>query len=179
MKKVKTYGEKIKYGNPVVQILSKKVEFDPDHIEEWEYPNIADGVSIIAINEANEIYLVKEWCFAWDTVILSLPSGKVFPTSLNPKVVAINELREELGLNAKTIKEIGEYYVTSGIRMKYYLYVAKDLFISPKNKDKYEDLEIIKMPITEAIDTFSSGKVITTSNTLAALFMYLNKVQSS
>lgn len=179
MRPLKIFNRKIKYQNPndpILKIVAKSLQFYPNIIKTWDYPEIADGVCILAINNKEEIFFVREWCFPWDKFILGLPSGKIFPKNQKPVDVVTSELQEELGVNARRLSKLGEFYVTAGIKKKYHLFLAENLYKSKKDPDEFEDIEIIKMSLEDALRLFTSGKEITTGNTLAALFMYRENI---
>jgi ADP-ribose pyrophosphatase len=103
-------------------------------------------------------------------VLLELPAGTLDEQEL-PEVCAHREVREEVGMSAGKLVNIGEFYLAPGYSTEYmYVYLATGLQPDPLEMDEDEFLEVEQMPIKELYDLAERGQ-IQDGKTLAALFL--------
>ena len=129
--------------------------------------------AIIAINDRDEIILVKQYRKAVEEFLYELPAGLI-NVAEEPLECALRELREETGYEAQTIKKVFEFYSSPGFsNEKIHLFMAENLnFISTKF-DEDEFIEISSFSREEAKKMIDSGR-ITDSKTLIGLLYWLN-----
>lgn len=134
------------------------------------------SVAIIALTKNNQIILTKQFRYPSNKFSIELPSGGM--KTSNHKRQALEELEEETGYKAKTIKKIAEFYPMNGISSELcHVYIAKNLSKSKQNLDDTEDIQVIKKPLKEAYKIAEQNK-FTDGFTIVALFLakkYLKK----
>ncbi|MPW13899.1 NUDIX hydrolase [Lactobacillus helveticus] len=69
---------------------------------------------VIAINDQQEMLLVKQWREAIKQVTLEIPAGIVDPTDASPLDAMKRELNEEGGYRAEYWEKVSEFYSTPG-----------------------------------------------------------------
>ena len=77
-------------------------------------------------------------------------------------------------MDAKTMRKIGNFAGSAGVRYQAHLYLATDLFPSHRKKgeqDEHEYVDIVTIPLDDALDLFLSGREFTTSYTLVGLLL--------
>ncbi len=170
--KPKIISEKVVYKSSLTKIIATKIKFSNNRVADWEYIDHANGVGILVLDKAKNVYLVKEWRPAWKDYVLQIPAGGCTASDEKGRIKQVhNELREEIGLDAKKIKKLISFMGSAKINYMPYIYLATDLFPSTKAPDEDEYVEVIKMPFKKAYQMFVSGKVLTTSYTLVAFLM--------
>jgi len=79
-------------------------------------------------------------------------------------------LQEETGLSAENWKKLKTLHVSANIKGKAHVFVAMGLSEGEPNQDEDEDIEVVKMPLIEALDKIEEG-VIDVSSNIASLLL--------
>lgn len=117
------------------------------------------GASVIALNEKNEIYLVRQYRYAVGAELIELPAGKL-EKGEDPFSAAQRELAEEAGVVAADYCDLGYIIPTCGYcTEKIYLYAAKNLTAVHQNLDEDEFLSVFTLPLAEAAEKVLSGEI--------------------
>jgi len=118
------------------------------------------GVAVVAIDNDDMIYLVRQYRIPYDDILLEIPAGKLDSKEENPKDAAARELSEETGLVAKEIKHIGDFYPSVGfLDENLRLFVATGLSEGQTHPDEDEYLDVVKMPFDEAVKLVVDGTI--------------------
>ena len=109
------------------------------------------GAGILPVDAHGNCYLVRQWRYPQDEAVLEIPAGKVEPGE-DAYQTAIRELEEEVGFRAGTILNAGVLYPSPAyVREMLHIYLATDLTPVPSHLDEGEFLEIVKLPLDEAV----------------------------
>lgn len=128
------------------------------------------GAAVLAVEETGEAYFVRQYRHPVAESLLEIPAGKL-DGGEEPLECAVRELAEEVGVKANKIRRIAAYYSTPGFTSeKLYLYLATGLEQIKRQQQEDEDLEVILIPLKEAIDMAKHGE-ITDGKTLIALLL--------
>lgn len=172
MTKPKVLSEKVVYEGSSTKVHLARVKLSNGKIVEWDHAHGSHVVAMLPLDKDNNVYLVREWRIAWKDFVLQIPAGGCDAEDEEGKLKQIhNELREEIGMDAKRIDNLTSVMLAARTRSKISIYLARDLYPENKDPDPDEFLEIVKMPFDEAYDLFVSGKQLTTSYTLIAFLM--------
>lgn len=139
----------------------------------WQYVKSRDVVTIVAINEKQEIYCVRQWRPARKEYVWELPAGGIEdknPTSKQVLENANRELQEEIGVKAKNLKIISSFSPSIHMTSTYYVVLAKQLTKSSLPQDLEEDLEVKAIAFDEAYDLLIS-KQLPSSMTLVGMLL--------
>jgi 8-oxo-dGTP pyrophosphatase MutT (NUDIX family) len=134
----------------------------------------SDWVNVIPVTPDGQIVLVRQHRFGTDTVTLETPGGAVDPQEKDLTMAALRELEEETGLTTNRILSLPGMYpnpAIQGNRITYFL----ALNVAPPEKrehfpDPFERLEIVTMPLAEALHAVRTGQI---NHALAALGILL------
>lgn len=174
----KIISKKIKYKGSWANMEVAKIKLPTGNIVEWESIITSDAVAIVAVDKDKNIYLSKEWRVAWGKELLQIPAGmcggKTGKAFLKQ---ARNELREEIGFDAKKWEKLISFSFSGRQNTIFHIFLAQDLYKSPKKPDENEIIEVVKMPFKKACDIFLSGKILTTSYTLIGIALTKNKLK--
>jgi ADP-ribose pyrophosphatase len=125
---------------------------------------------IVPVDEDGLVYFVRQYRHAAQTEMLELPAGTL-EVGEDPMVCAKREVREETGMAAGKIKEIGGFYLAPGYSTEYmHVYLATELKHDPLEADADEFLSVETMTLSEAIKLAVTGK-LPDAKTLAALLL--------
>lgn len=170
--KPKIISEKVLYKSKLSEVISAKVRLHTGKIVEWDYFGNADVVAVLPIDQDGNVYLVKEWRPAWRQEVVQIPAGHcTYKTELGRLKQAHNELREEIGMDAKKLKKIVKFATSARMNYTVHLYLAQDLFSSYKDPDVDEFIQVLKMPFKKAYKMFVEDWQLTTSSTIMALVL--------
>lgn len=152
----------------VISVTVDAVELENGYTSTREVVHHHGGAGVAALNEAGEIYLVRQYRYALDRELIEIPAGKLEPGE-DPFETAKRELGEEAGLVADEYRDLGFIIPTCGYCTEIiYLYAAKGLAPVRQHLDPDEFLSVFTMPLDEAVQRVLSGE-ITDSKTVAAI----------
>ena len=162
MKEVIFKGKKISVG------IGHEVEVKGNKISP-EIMKVADGVSVVAINDKNEIYIAKQYRFAVKRVTYELPGGGV-DEGEDPMVAAKRELEEEIGIQAEKVEYLFKAFPSPAFDVHtVYTYFATGITDTKQNLDEDEDIHIITMDFDEFCKKVEDEEIDTDMVTIAAL----------
>jgi ADP-ribose pyrophosphatase len=128
------------------------------------------SVIIIPIDEQGQMYFVRQYRHAAQVDLLELPAGTLEPGE-PPEDAAAREIREETGMAAGTLREIGSFYLAPGYSTELmHVFLASDLRHDPLEPDADEYLSVEKLSTTDAFQLAESGQM-QDAKSLAALFL--------
>lgn len=135
------------------------------------------AVAMIPLDDENRVTLVKQWRAATGRVMLEIPAGTL-EEGETPEEGAPRELAEETGLTAGRLDFLVRFFPSPGILTEeMFLYVARDLTEGEQNLMGDEDIEVVKLPIDEAIGRIATGE-IADAKTIVGLLMTRQQIQS-
>jgi ADP-ribose pyrophosphatase len=128
------------------------------------------SVILIPVDADGNILFVRQPRYAVGIDLLELPAGTRDGDELY-KTCAAREIREETGMEAGTLKKVGQFYLAPGYSTEYMeVYLATDLRENPLEADEDEFLTLVKIPMKEAIAMAERGEM-PDSKSLAALLL--------
>ncbi len=148
-------------------------------IREVQALQFPDWVLILALTPQEEVVMVRQYRHGTEQVCLELPGGLVDPNDDSPELSAGRELLEETGYRASKIKHIGECFPQPAILSnKCYFYLAKDVEpVQTQDLDPGEDIEILKIPLSEISDKIENREIDHGMVLLAFFFFWMNQGQ--
>jgi len=171
-KEITVKSEKIFEGK-IINLRVDTVELQNQKYAKREIVEHKGASAVIAINENNELILVKQYRKAVEEFLLELPAGKI-NVAEEPRECALRELKEETGYEAEKITEIYEIYSSPGFsNEKIHLFKAENLKFTTTNFDDDENIEVLIINKEEAVKMLESGQ-ITDSKTLVGILFWLN-----
>ena len=128
------------------------------------------SVIIIPVDENGNIYFVRQYRHAAEREMLELPAGTLEPEE-DPAFCAAREVREETGMEAANIKEIGSFYLAPGYSTEFmHVFFATGLSHNPLEADADEFLSVETLSLADALKLVASGE-LADAKSLAALLL--------
>lgn len=114
---------------------------------------------ILAVDSNQTVFLVRQYRHATRKYLLELPAGSLEPGE-RPEDTAVRELEEEVGLRAQNLEKLSEFFVSPGfLQEKMWLFLATELTQVEQRLEDDEFLEIIRLPLAEALERVMSGEI--------------------
>lgn len=119
-----------------------------------------DAAIILPI-DGDRIWLVEQFRYTIQQRVLELPQGGWEKTIDRPEELARGELKEETGLVAEEMIQLGETWIAYGFtRQKQHVFLATGLTLTEKTPDAEEhDLAVRCIPIAEFERLIRDGQI--------------------
>jgi ADP-ribose pyrophosphatase len=128
------------------------------------------AVAMVALDDQQRVVLVKQYRHAVRGLVIEVPAGKLDGDE-DPLEGAQRELREETGFRAGHFERLGNFYPAPAWSTEFvYLYLATDLTPGPTQLEADEAIELLHVPLAEAIEMIQSGAIMD-GKTIAALLL--------
>ncbi len=109
------------------------------------------SVILIPVDASGMMHFVRQYRHAAKIEMLELPAGTLEPGE-PPSEAAGREIREEIGMAAGSLREIGSFYLAPGYSTELmHVFLATDLKEDPLDPDEDEYLSVEKIPAHEAL----------------------------
>ena len=106
---------------------------------------------MVPFASADEVLLIRQFRYAAGGFILEVPAGKL-DAGEPPHACAARELEEEAGQRAGRLEELGWIWTTPGFTdERIFLFAAFDLTPVPQRLDSDEVIEVVRVPLAEAL----------------------------
>lgn len=117
------------------------------------------GAGALPLFEDGTVALVRQWRYSINRYSLEIAAGRI-ERGQTPEEAARRELEEEVGYRAKTFQLISEFLVAPGYcEERIYTYLATDLEKSVQHFDDDEEIEVVRMPFSDALAKVHSGEI--------------------
>jgi ADP-ribose diphosphatase len=114
---------------------------------------------IVPVFDDGTVALVKQYRHPAVRYLLEVPAGTLAKGE-RPEIGAARELKEELGLVAARLEKLSEFFVSPGFcEEKMWVYLATELAEGEQALEEDEILEVVRLPITEALELITSGEI--------------------
>lgn len=128
------------------------------------------AVSVIPITPKREIFLINQYRYMHGKHMLGVVSGMIEKNETSLQA-AKRELEEEAGIAAGQFELLAKIELARGtFQQTHFLFLAKDLEIGVQKLESDEDIAVVKMPISEAVDKVMNGEIFH-STSVAGILM--------
>ena len=123
---------------------------------------------MIALDEKDQVALVRQYRHAVKRYLLELPAGGLEPGE-QPLATAQRELREEVGLEAARWTALGYFFSSPGFANELlHVFLAEDLRPAYAEPDEDEDIAVVRYSLS---DLYEHPEQIEDAKSLAALLL--------
>jgi ADP-ribose pyrophosphatase len=132
----------------------------------------SDCVAVVAIDEQDNVILVRQFRHPVDRFLLEIPAGGIDPGE-DPLDSVRRELQEEIGYFPRRIDKLGGFYSIPGYGTEYlHCFLATDLVPGRLVAEDTEDIELVRISPSEIPRLITSGEICD-AKSIAALLMFL------
>ncbi len=142
--------------------LPNGLEVEREVVRHW------GAAGMLPLDDDGYVYLVRQYRHATGEDLLEIPAGKLL-SGEDPLRCAERELMEEIGFGAEEWVKLDAFYTSPGFSDEMlHLYLARKLRRGTASPEEDEFLEIVHMPLGEALGMVASGD-IKDSKTIAGI----------
>jgi ADP-ribose pyrophosphatase len=132
----------------------------------------SDCIAAVALDQQDNVLLVRQFRHAVDRFLLEIPAGGIDPGE-EPIDAVRRELQEEIGYFPRKIDKLGGFYATPGYGTEYlHCFVATDLVTARLVAEDTDDIELVRVSSDEIPQLIASGEICD-AKSVAALLMFL------
>lgn len=165
------------YRGRIVTLRIDEVRLPGEGRSRREVVEHPGAVAAVALTDAGEVLLVRQWRHPVEEVLIEVPAGTLEEGEL-PEATLARELAEEIGQQPRKVEHLGDIYVSPGYSDEVIsLYLATDLVPASAEADADENIEVVRIPFDEAVARCHAGE-IRDSKTVAALLLAASRTGS-
>ncbi|MFO0774991.1 MAG: NUDIX hydrolase [Nitrospiraceae bacterium] len=117
------------------------------------------AAAVVPLKSDGTVVLIKQFRHATGGFIYEIPAGKLNPGEA-PLACAERELEEEIGYRAGRLDLLSSIYTAPGFTDEIiHIYRGTDLKRGQQHLDRDEVLEVVEMPLAEAIQMIQRGEI--------------------
>ena len=106
------------------------------------------------------VLLIRQYRYAAEGFIHEIPAGRL-DEGESPRTCALRELKEETGYTADVVSEISSFFTTPGFTdERIHLFAATGLSAGESSTESDEVLELMPVPISQALEMVESGEIV-------------------
>lgn len=147
------------FQGKLLHVVSDSVRLPNGRESTREYIRHPGASMIIALADEKTIVLERQYRYPLDRHFIELPAGKIDPGE-DPLNTAKRELREECGYQARQWRHLTTLHpCIAYANERIELYLARDLSMVGHQLDDGEFLEVLHVPVTEALAWVRDGRI--------------------
>ena len=168
------------FDGVLLHVRKDTVKLPNGHTAPREWIKHPGASAVIPLLPDNQIILVRQFRYPVGKVTLEVPAGKLDKVGEDPIECAKRELSEETGYTAGKMWKLTTIATTVGFSDEYiHLYAAADLTPGKIHPDSDEFINVVKIPLTAALQMVESGKIFDAKSAISILLLakqvFLNK----
>ncbi|MCM1578641.1 MAG: NUDIX hydrolase [Ruminococcus sp.] len=165
----KTVEKKVVFTGRIVTIRTDKAELEDGTIADRELVIHSGGVCVVPLTKEGEVIMVRQFRYAFGEPLLEIPAGKLEPGEEH-RAAGLRELKEETGAECESFEYLGVCYPSVAyLTEKIHMYLARGLNFGETDFDEGEFLDIIKVPLNEAVRMVMDGEIPDAKTQIAIL----------
>ena len=117
------------------------------------------AVGVVPLDDEGHVWLVKQFRYTLNQYSIEIPEGGS-PLAEDMLETARRELREETGLTANEWTHLLDLHTSNSVTDENgAIYLARGLQRGETDFEATEDIEVLRVPLAEAIDWIFAGKI--------------------
>ena len=155
----KTIDSEVKYEGKILTVCSDKAELENGAIVSRDVIRHNGGVGVVPVTDDGDVLFVRQFRYPFQKVLMEIPAGKLNAGEDHAEA-GRRELQEETGCTCREYTFLGEMYPTPAYNSEItYIYMARELEFQNQSLDEDEFLDVIKVPVSRAVEMVMSGEI--------------------
>ncbi len=147
------------YSGRIIKLRVDDIALPDGRPAKREYVCHNGGAAILAVDEENYVYLVRQFRYPYRKIISEIPAGKL-EEGEEAIVTAVRELEEETGMTAEKVIPYGVLYPSPGYTDELlHIYLAVGLKKTAAHLDSDEFLNVRRVPFAEVLNGVLNGEI--------------------
>lgn len=166
------------YKGTVVTLNVDTVRLPNGHTIDLEVIRHPGASAVVPLKDDGTVVLIRQFRHAANGFIYEIPAGKLHPKE-DPLACAARELEEEIGYKAGHFQLLSSIFTAPGFADEViHVYLATELTVGTQNLDQDEVLEVVEMPLREAIAKIEDGTIRDAKTIVGLQAVYIRQVRS-
>jgi ADP-ribose pyrophosphatase len=147
------------YAGKVVTLNIDTVRLPNGETVELETIRHPGAAAVVPLKDDGTVVLIRQFRHAASGFIYEIPAGKLHPGE-DPLHCASRELEEEVGYRASSFELLSSIFTAPGFADEViHVYKATGLTQGQQQLDRDEVLDVIEMPLAEAVAKIEDGTI--------------------
>ena len=156
------------YKGKIIDLSVETVTLPNGATADLEIITHPGAAAVVPMKDDRTVVMVRQYRHAVGSFIYEIPAGKLHPGE-DPRDCAVREVEEETGYKVGRLEPILSFFTTPGFTNEIiHIFVGRELSPGTQNLGADEVLEIIEMPLAQAMDLIQDG-VIKDAKTIIGL----------
>ncbi len=166
------------YKGTVVTLNVDTVRLPNGHTIDLEVIRHPGASAVVPLKDDGTVVLIRQFRHAANGFIYEIPAGKLHPKE-DPLACAARELEEEIGYKAGHFQLLSSIFTAPGFADEViHVYLATELTVGTQNLDQDEVLEVVEMPLREAIAKIEDGTIRDAKTIVGLQAVYIRQVRN-
>ena len=171
----KLLSSKEVFRGRVVNLRIDTIEKVSGQVTTREVVEHSDCIAVVAVDDADNILLVRQFRTPVNRVLLEIPAGGI-EDGEHPEDCLRRELQEETGYLPGKIQRLGGFYAAPGYCSEYlHVFLATDLSESRLIAEDTDEIEVVRVPAAEIMAMIDSGEICD-AKSIAGLLKYIGSL---
>ena len=147
------------YSGRIIDVRVDTVRLQNGRESTREIVDHAPSICVVPVDADGNVLLVRQYRKPTDGFLLEVPAGGI-EEGETPEEATRRELQEEIGHTADRLEALSAFWLAPGWCSEYmYAYLATGLRPANLDSDEDEFIEVVRVPLSEVVDTIASGQV--------------------
>ncbi len=165
----KTIEKEVVFEGRIVTVRKDKAELGDGSIVPRELVIHSGGVCVVPLTDDNKVIMVRQFRYAFGEPLLEIPAGKL-EKGEEHRSAALRELEEETGAKCTSFEYLGVCYPSVAyLTEKIHMYLARGLSFGKAHLDEGEFLDVMQIPLDEAVEMVMRGEIPDAKTQIALL----------
>lgn len=163
------------FGGRAVRLHIDTIEKASGQVTTREIVEHADCITVVVLDDKNNVILEKQYRRAAGKVLLEIPAGGI-EEGETPEEAVKRELQEEIGYLPGQVTRLGGFYSAPGYCTEFlHLFLATDLKPSNLTAEDTDEIEIVRVPVSEIKGLIENGQICDAKSVAGLLQFFMGK----